>query len=127
MELTTLKNYYKVAASFGEGATYDSIETRFRSVKKEAKILRTEIETGVRPAVAPPTPRKRKADNSRSAPPTPRKLKMDSGRSAPSTPRKAPKVNRELATPRETPAFKEEPGFDGELERTWSASGDYSD
>lgn len=97
---------------FGEGATYDSIETRFRSVKKEAKKLQGEITSGLRPAVAPPTPRKRKADSSRSAP---------------STPRKAPKVNRELATPRETPAFKEEPGFDAELERAWSAAGDYSD
>lgn len=97
---------------FGEGTTYDSIETRFRSVKKEAKRLKAEIETGLRPAVAPPTPRKRKADGNRSAP---------------STPRKAPKVNRKLVTPRETPVFKEEPGFGEGLEREWSAAGDYSD
>lgn len=100
---------------FGEGATYDSIETRFRSVKKEAKRLQSEITSGLRPAVAPPTPRKRKADGGRSAPSTPRKAS------------KVSKVNRELATPRETPAFKEEPGLDAELEREWSAAGDYSD
>ncbi|KAA8894507.1 hypothetical protein FN846DRAFT_762536, partial [Sphaerosporella brunnea] len=53
-------NYNKIAAMFGEGTTYDSIETRYRQVKKQAKELQAEIESGIRPAEAPPTPRKRK-------------------------------------------------------------------
>ena len=33
---------------FGEGATYDSIEGRFRIVRKEAEKLKAEIESGCR-------------------------------------------------------------------------------
>lgn len=45
---------------FGEGATYDSIETRYRQVKKDAKKLSDEVSSGERPGIAPATPRKRK-------------------------------------------------------------------
>lgn len=34
---------------YGEGATYDSIEGRFRIIKKEAAKLKEEIENGSRP------------------------------------------------------------------------------
>lgn len=34
---------------YGEGATYDSIEGRFRIIKKEASQLQTEIDSGLRP------------------------------------------------------------------------------
>lgn len=99
---------------FGEGATYDSIETRFRNVKKEAKKLQEEIASGSRPSVAPPTPRKRK---------------RDAGLSAPLTPRKTAKT-RKLVTPKKTPMKQEESSPDEGLEG-WSGSGsgvgDYSD
>jgi hypothetical protein len=35
---------------YGMGATYDSIEGRFRIIRKEAEQLRTEVESGQRPA-----------------------------------------------------------------------------
>ena len=38
---------------YGNGATYDSIEGRFRIIKKEAANLKAEIDNGVR-AEAPP-------------------------------------------------------------------------
>ena len=45
---------------YGEGATYDSIEGRFRIVRKEAEKLKTEIENGARqPAPARGTGEKR--------------------------------------------------------------------
>ncbi|KAI9825240.1 MAG: hypothetical protein M1832_001274 [Thelocarpon impressellum] len=45
-------NYALIATMFGEGATYDSIEGRFRIIKREAAALRAEVESGARPAVA---------------------------------------------------------------------------
>ncbi|KAB8342783.1 hypothetical protein FH972_022381 [Carpinus fangiana] len=42
-------NYKKIADMYGEGATYDSIEGRFRIIKKEAAKLKEEIENGTRP------------------------------------------------------------------------------
>lgn len=108
-----VQNYNSVAAMFGEGATYDSIETRFRNVKKEAKKLQEEINSGLRPAVAPPTPRKRKAD---------------AGLSAPSTPRKVAKVGRKPATPKKTPIKQElSSDDDEEIGSLPTTSDDYSD
>ncbi|TKA77588.1 hypothetical protein B0A49_01741 [Cryomyces minteri] len=46
-------DYRKIASYYGEGATYDSVEGRFRVIKKEAQQLKAEIEGGVR-AEAPP-------------------------------------------------------------------------
>ncbi|KAI4254401.1 MAG: hypothetical protein L6R42_007207 [Xanthoria sp. 1 TBL-2021] len=46
-------DYRKIASMYGEGATYDAIEGRFRIIKKEAAKLLAEIESGERP-VAPP-------------------------------------------------------------------------
>ncbi|KAL8729263.1 MAG: hypothetical protein Q9166_004884 [cf. Caloplaca sp. 2 TL-2023] len=42
----------KIATMYGEGATYDAIEGRFRIIKKEAAKLLSEVESGERP-VAP--------------------------------------------------------------------------
>lgn len=61
-------NYRLIASMFGQGATYDSIEGRFRKIKADAAKLKAEVDSGERPE-APPrgagstnsTPRKRKA------------------------------------------------------------------
>lgn len=59
-------NYRLIATYYGEGATYDSIEGRFRKIKADAAILKAEIDNGERPE-APPrtsansTPRKPRA------------------------------------------------------------------
>ncbi|KAL8847532.1 MAG: hypothetical protein Q9221_007432 [Calogaya cf. arnoldii] len=45
-------DYRKIASMYGEGATYDAIEGRFRIIKKEAAKLLAEIENGQRP-IAP--------------------------------------------------------------------------
>lgn len=61
-------NYRLIATMFGEGATYDAIEGRFRKIKADAAKLKAEVESGQRPEApargvksAPTTPRKRKA------------------------------------------------------------------
>ncbi|KAK6351082.1 hypothetical protein TWF718_004255 [Orbilia javanica] len=55
-------NYHNIAVYFGDGATYDAIEKRMRLIRNQANELRKEVETGVRPNVAPkPTPKKRAA------------------------------------------------------------------
>ncbi len=41
-------NYREIATMFGEGATYDSIEGRFRKIKAEAAILKDEVASGKR-------------------------------------------------------------------------------
>ncbi|KAI9652400.1 MAG: hypothetical protein M1831_006809 [Alyxoria varia] len=41
-------NYKKIADMFGEGATYDAIEGRFRIIKREAQKLKGEIDEGRR-------------------------------------------------------------------------------
>lgn len=41
-------NYKKIADMYGEGATYDAIEGRFRGIRKEAEKLKVEIESGQR-------------------------------------------------------------------------------
>jgi hypothetical protein len=97
---------------FGEGTTYDSIETRYRQVKKQAKELQAEIASGVRPAEAPPTPRKRKQAAGLDGPgPTKRKtpskaVKRESGTASPITktpregqPTRAPVDGQPLGTP----------------------------
>ncbi|KAI9680346.1 MAG: hypothetical protein M1829_001232 [Trizodia sp. TS-e1964] len=54
-------NYRAIASMYGQGATYDAVEGRFRIIKKDAKVLRAEIDEGVRdPAPARGTPRKNK-------------------------------------------------------------------
>ncbi|KAK6361689.1 hypothetical protein TWF730_005403 [Orbilia blumenaviensis] len=53
-------DYHKIAVYFGDGATYDAIQSCMRRVKSKAEELRKEVETGVRPNITPkPTPRKR--------------------------------------------------------------------
>ena len=54
------------------GATYDSIEGRFRIIRKEAAVMKAEVESGARPA-APP--RNANAGGSNSGQTTPRKSK----------------------------------------------------
>ncbi|CAL8579544.1 hypothetical protein XPA_005284 [Xanthoria parietina] len=46
-------DYRKIASMYGEGATYDAIEGRFRIIKKEAAKLLAEVESGQRPAAPP--------------------------------------------------------------------------
>ena len=57
---------------YGQGATYDSIEGRFRIIRKEAAAMKAEIESGARPA-APP--RNANAGGTNSEPTTPKKRK----------------------------------------------------
>ena len=54
------------------GATYDSIEGRFRVIRREAAVMKAEVESGARPA-APP--RNANAAGSNSGPATPKKPK----------------------------------------------------
>ncbi|KAL9035247.1 MAG: hypothetical protein Q9180_004961, partial [Flavoplaca navasiana] len=42
-------DYRKIASMYGEGATYDAIEGRFRIIKKEAAKLLAEVSSGERP------------------------------------------------------------------------------
>lgn len=71
---TTLSqlDYRKIATMYGQGATYDSIEGRFRIIRREAAAMKAEIESGARPA-APP--RNANAGGSSSGPVTPKKPK----------------------------------------------------
>lgn len=46
-------DYRKIATMYGQGATYDSIEGRFRIIRKEAAAMKAEIESGARPAAPP--------------------------------------------------------------------------
>ncbi|MCJ1450348.1 hypothetical protein MMC28_000679 [Mycoblastus sanguinarius] len=39
------------------GATYDSIEGRFRIIRKEAAVLKSEVDSGARPAATPKKPK----------------------------------------------------------------------
>ncbi|KAF8245751.1 hypothetical protein K440DRAFT_633017 [Wilcoxina mikolae CBS 423.85] len=117
-------NYHAIATIFGEGATYDTIETRFRTVKATGKQLAAEVASGERPAEATPTPRKRKAIAGDANPsPTKRKgvtknittiRKSSSHEGTPETPwkRKATAVKREMEDREDTP---DEP---------WSAASD---
>lgn len=75
-------DYRKIASMYGNGATYDSIEGRFRIIKKEAAALKAEVDNGDRPEAptrgavsANITPRKPK-----SATHTPKKEKTLGGR-----------------------------------------------
>ena len=65
-------DYRKIATMYGQGATYDSIEGRFRIIRKEAAAMKAEIESGARPA-APP--RNANAGGSNAGPNTPKKAK----------------------------------------------------
>ena len=71
---TTLSqlDYRKIATMYGQGATYDSIEGRFRIIRKEAAAMKAEIESGARPT-APP--RNANASTGGSGPTTPKKSK----------------------------------------------------
>ena len=77
------------------GATYDSIEGRFRIIKKDAKVLKDEIENGIRPEAPargptntsfastisePITPKKPRGKKTTAGSPTPKKEKVLSGR-----------------------------------------------
>ncbi|KAL2041775.1 hypothetical protein N7G274_005559 [Stereocaulon virgatum] len=82
-------DYRKIATMYGKGATYDSIEGRFRIIKKEAAVLKSEIDTGARPEA----PARGKDPNSTTSTPkkpknttsTPKKDKTVSGRVSKST------------------------------------------
>lgn len=76
-------DYKKIATMYGNGATYDSIEGRFRIIKKEATALKAEIDNGDRPEPAARTPRRNKPTLS-----TPKKEKIIGGR-----------VNKSAGTP----------------------------
>ena len=65
-------DYRKIATMYGQGATYDSIEGRFRIIRKEAAAMKAEIESGARPS-APP--RNSNAGGSNAGPTTPKKAK----------------------------------------------------
>lgn len=60
---------------YGQGATYDSIEGRFRIIRKEAAAMKAEIESGARPT-APP--RNSNVGGSNSGQTTPKKPKTAS-------------------------------------------------
>ena len=61
-------NYASIAAIFGEGATYDSIEGRFRIIKRDAAKLKTEAEAeGRLTATATAAMRPRSAKKARGA------------------------------------------------------------
>jgi len=47
-------NCNKVAKYFGEGATYDAIETRFRPIKQQAKLIRQAVDSGESTFKLPP-------------------------------------------------------------------------
>lgn len=58
---------------YGNGATYDSIEGRFRIIKKEAAQLKSEIDSGTRPeapmrGASTTTPKKSRTTNTNSTP-----------------------------------------------------------
>lgn len=84
-------DYRKIATMYGNGATYDSIEGRFRIIKKDAAALKAEVDNGDRPeasrrgavSVNAITPKKTKSTIS-----TPKKEKTLGGR-----------VNKSNATP----------------------------
>ncbi|KAL9073463.1 MAG: hypothetical protein Q9161_002884 [Pseudevernia consocians] len=84
-------DYRKIASMYGNGATYDSIEGRFRIIKKDATALKAEVDSGDRPgapargavSVKATTPKKIKSTIS-----TPKKGKTLGGR-----------VNKSNATP----------------------------
>ncbi|KAI9750823.1 MAG: hypothetical protein M1835_001338 [Candelina submexicana] len=74
-------DYRKIASMYGEGATYDAIEGRFRIVKKEAQVLKEELESGVRapaPARGQPVSSNRTNGNA-STSTTPKKARKGNG------------------------------------------------
>ncbi|KAI9835953.1 MAG: hypothetical protein M1837_003565 [Sclerophora amabilis] len=73
-------NYRAIATYFGRDATYDSIEGRFRIIKKEAKKLQEEIESGERPE-APV-----RGSNTNTPKTTPKKKRTTTTSSAATTP-----------------------------------------
>lgn len=85
-------DYRKIATMYGEGATYDAIEGRFRIIKREAAKLLAEVESGARPAALP-----RGSSNTAKAPVT---KSEDGGVDALATPKKARKPRSTNATPR---------------------------
>ncbi|KAL8895488.1 MAG: hypothetical protein Q9207_008155 [Kuettlingeria erythrocarpa] len=46
-------NYGKIATMYGQGATYDAVEGRFRIIKRKAAELVAEVESGSRPPAPP--------------------------------------------------------------------------
>lgn len=124
MSLHGAQNYSSVAAMFGRGATYDSIEGRFRGIKKQAKVLREEIQSGARPADAPMTPRKRRAQTGELGPITPRsnkKKKLDASAPVPTTALPSTPSRRKIKTEVE----EEEQVVDAETpSEHWSAASD---
>ncbi|CAD6575506.1 MAG: hypothetical protein ASARMPREDX12_002336 [Alectoria sarmentosa] len=75
-------DYRKIATMYGNGATYDSIEGRFRIIKKEATIMKAEIDSGER-SEAPArgtTSANTTSKKPKSAANTPKKEKIIGGR-----------------------------------------------
>ncbi|KAI9671186.1 MAG: hypothetical protein M1817_003693 [Caeruleum heppii] len=119
-------NYQHIATMFGEGATYDAIEGRFRIIKREAAVLKAEVESGER-GPAPPrgstttTPKKPRPGNGPSTPSSTGRNGTQgvlSGRvtkgtitgSGASTPTKTPRAKGSNKTP-----IKREPGHSSNL------------
>ncbi|MCJ1224182.1 hypothetical protein MMC12_000826 [Toensbergia leucococca] len=89
-------DYRKIASMYGEGATYDSIEGRFRLIRKAALDLKTEIDTGAREGAPARNNNKNKTDNNNNG------VKTEEGTSsAACTPskKKKPRVKQEEKTP----------------------------
>lgn len=117
------------------GATYDSIEGRFRIIKKDAAVLKAEVDSGVR---SPAPPRNQKATSeagsftttpkkARTTTNTPRKEKTLSGRvakSANATPTKKGSQNKMLKEELDSSSssFWEMEDGGGDLEETFDAN-----
>ncbi|KAI4121021.1 MAG: hypothetical protein LQ338_006608 [Usnochroma carphineum] len=88
-------DYRKIATMYGEGATYDAIEGRFRIIKRQAAKLVAEIESGARP----PAP-SRGASSSKNTTSSFTTASDDGGSQAMATPTKQRKPRSTNTTPR---------------------------
>lgn len=100
------------------GATYDSIEGRFRIIKKEATALKAEIDNGDRPEPAARTPRRNKSTLS-----TPKKEKIIGGRVDKSAGTPSKKRGTAIKGIKEEPASKYD--FDKVVSLSWTFSDNY--
>ena len=95
-------DYRKIATYYGNNATYDSIEGRFRIIKREAAVLKAEIDSGSRPE-APPrgnntpvgTPKKPRSTNAGTPKVNDKTLSGRVNKNSTATPTKKSKVKAE--------------------------------
>ncbi|MCJ1353833.1 MAG: hypothetical protein MMC33_003820 [Icmadophila ericetorum] len=91
-------DYQKIATYYGEGATYDAVEGQFRKLRKEAKEMIYEIDSGVRPpAPIRGTPNKRRGGMRRG---TSADTDLDDDQPATPPPSPSPKKTKKPRTPR---------------------------